>query len=611
MTSELARLRSTLSDLQSVELPANYQALLIEKENDPNHQHHDADADAVAAAAASHLHPNPELIQRYKAARNAYLQQKTLGTFLTSLSKYDPITNTFPLPQPMDETQQAELVRRQSTALESIQETMDKIGGEMDIVQMTWKKFCDKRMELTQIVEGMEREERNRRLLQGEENGPANSYSMDEDEDYIEENIITEDDVALQEEKLEGLQQRKLELEHRLRHVRSQVLDLEEDCHRTKRIVNEVRAKGGRKPLVWKTGDTNIIATTGDNYDNNNINNMEEENVEYIPAVTEQLLSEITQLEHKASELKQSSEFYDGMRELMEELGGVKILSSTTITSSSSAPAAATATAENNNDRGTGLILTLMLLGSHILEITLTPSSSSSSNYHNNTTTNNKDGLHVSNAKITTATTFPMPESPIGTATNEEETTTASLMETMHSISLSNQSFSKILSQKQAVSVTIPPLDDLVSWSHSLESSAHSIRFILLETMARIRTLEARVVELATLRERYAAHIYECGGGGGTTNEQEVVCAINEGITVALRLGADCPIVPGSVYISEIFGLGGWDEAKLSTLKNAVLENRCRGPVEVMECLSMEIRKRCLEEGWVVPTTPTLPRGKR
>lgn len=115
-------------------------------------------------------------------------------------------------------------------------------------------------------------------------------------------------------------------------------------------------------------------------------------------------------------------------------------------------------------------------------------------------------------------------------------------------------------------------------------------------------------MELATLRERYAAHIYECGG---TTNEQEVVCAINEGITVALRLGADCPIVPGSVYISEIFGLGGWDETKLSTLKNAVLENRCRGPVEVMECLSMEIRKRCLEEGWVVPTTPTLPRGKR
>jgi len=137
--------------------------------------------------------------------------------------------------------------------------------------------------------------------------------------------------------------------------------------------------------------------------------------------------------------------------------------------------------------------------------------------------------------------------------------------------------------------------------------------------MARIRTLEARVVELSTLRERYAAHVYDVDssstlmnhryGGGGA--EQEVVCAINEGITVALRLGSDCPLVPGSVYISEIFGLGGWDDEKLKTLKGVVLNSRCRGPVEVMQCLTTEIRKRCREEGWVVPTTPTLPRGKR
>ena len=187
----------------------------------------------------------------------------------------------------------------------------------------------------------------------------------------------------------------------------------------------------------------------------------------------------------------------------------------------------------------------------------------------------------------------------------------------MHSISLSNQSFSKILSQKQAVEVVIPPLDDLVSWSHSLESSSHGIRFILLETMARIRTLEARVVELSKLRERYAAHVYDVESSSALRNhrfggaEQEVVCAIKEGITVALRLGADCPLVPGSVYISEIFGLGGWDEGKLKTLKNVVLENRCRGPMEVMQCLSMEIQKRCREEGWVVPKTPILPRRKR
>ncbi|KAL3757172.1 hypothetical protein ACHAWU_004604 [Discostella pseudostelligera] len=593
-SSELARLRSTLQDLQSVELPANYQQLFIDKENDPNHRN-DAATDAANTDASTN-NVNHELLHRYKTARNAYLQQKTIGCFLSSLQKYDPTTNKFPLPQSIDPTEQVELSQRQATVLEAIQETMDKVSGEMDIVQMTWKKFVEKRMELTQIVEGIERDERNRQLSQGEEEndgmGPHTDATMDDDEDEEE---ITEDDVALQEEKLEALQQRKLDLEKRLRHVRSQILDMEDDCHRTKRIVNEVREKSGRKPLVWKTGDSEATTTAGDD------NDTEEKNGEHIPAVTEQLELEIAQMEHKATELKKSSDFYDGMRELMEELGGVKILSSTTIPSSTSV---GEPTPNNNNK---GFILTLMLLGSHILEITLLQ-----------TLSTQKDGLHISNAKITTATTFPMPESPKNNmgSTNDEETT--SLMETMHSISLSNQSFSKILSQKQAVEVTIPPLDDLVSWSHSLESSSHGIRFILLETMARIRTLEARVVELSTLRERYAAHVYDVDSsstlmnhryGGGA--EQEVVCAINEGITVALRLGSDCPLVPGSVYISEIFGLGGWDDEKLKTLKGVVLNSRCRGPVEVMQCLTTEIRKRCREEGWVVPTTPTLPRGKR
>jgi hypothetical protein len=200
-------------------------------------------------------------------------------------------------------------------------------------------------------------------------------------------------------------------------------------------------------------------------------------------------------------------------------------------------------------------------------------------------------------------------------ANNNEET--ASLMETLHSISLSNQSFSKIMSQKPSVEITIPALDDLVAWSHSLESSSHGIRFILVETMARIRTLEARVVELSKLRERYAAQVYDVEASSAQGNnkyggaEQEVVCAINEGITVALRLGSDCPLVPGSVYINEIFGVGGWDEVKLNELRDVISKSRCRGPVDVMKRLTVEIRRRSREEGWVVPATPVLPRGKR
>ena len=606
MASELIRLRNILQDLQSYELPNKKILIAIDKENHPNGDANlHVKKDDGGLGGRFDVEGHPELLRRYKAARNAYLQRKTIESFISSLRLYDPIANTFPLPDDDAEAEaRAELAMRQDEVLGAVNETMEKVSGGVDEVRIKWEQFCAKREELSQIVEGMERAERNRRLQGGGENDSEGTDAEDDGEE------ITEDDVALQEEKLSELQQRKLKLEHRLRSARAQILDLEDDCHRTKRVINEVRVKGGRQPLDWRglIGDgsesireAGAIAVGKDD---------EEGGVEYIAPIAQQVESEIAEVEEKASELKKSCEFYDGIRELMDELGGVKILSSKSISYSSSASSEASngviesPEKRQKLDNDDGFLLTLMLLGRHILEITLSKS------------TADKDGLRVLDAKITTPTAFPIPEAPgNGTNANNNEET-ASLMETLHSVSLSNQSFSKIMSQKQSVEIKIPALDDLVLWSHSLESSSHGIRFILVETMARIRTLEARVVELSKLRERYAAQVYdvEASSALGSNKyggaEQEVVCAINEGITVALRLGADCPLVPGSVYINEIFGVGGWDEGKLDDLRVMISNSRCRGPVEVMQRMTEEIRRRSREEGWEVPATPNLPWGK-
>jgi hypothetical protein len=566
--TELDRLRSALQDLHKV--PAN-SIIAIDKENVDN------DDESY-----------PELLRRYKTARNAYIQKKTIESFLSSLRRYDPTTNTFPLPSDDDDAEiRAELSRRQDEVINAVKETMEKVSGGVDDIHMKWEQFCEKRDELSQIVASMEDAERNRSLLPG---ATANGMDVDDDdEDGVE---ITEDDVAIQEEKLSELQQRKVQLENRLSSVRAQVLDLEDDCHRTKTLVNEVRVRGGRKPLDW----SGLVVGEGGNEQGS-------------AAISQQVETEIAKAQEQAMELKRSCEFYDGIRELMDELGGVKILSSKSIslTSSSVSEALAESTGKRQKiDNEDGFVLTVMLLGRHILEITLSKSKT------------DKDGLHVMNAKLTTPTTFPMPEVSTNAIDNNNEDT-ANLMETLHSISLSHQSFSKIMSQKLAVEVTIPALDDLVSWSHSFESSSHGIRFILIETMARIRTLESRVVELSKLRERFASQVYDVEASSSTQldsnkyggAEQEVVCAINEGITVALRLGADCPLMPGSVYISEIFGVGGWDEGKLNELRTVITNMRCKGPVEVMELMTKEIHRRSKEDGWVLPSTPKLPRGKR
>eukprot|EP00579_Thalassiosira_antarctica_P010262 CAMPEP_0201914444 /NCGR_PEP_ID=MMETSP0903-20130614/4618_1 /ASSEMBLY_ACC=CAM_ASM_000552 /TAXON_ID=420261 /ORGANISM="Thalassiosira antarctica, Strain CCMP982" /LENGTH=619 /DNA_ID=CAMNT_0048449823 /DNA_START=141 /DNA_END=2000 /DNA_ORIENTATION=+ len=619
MSSELALLRSTLQGLQSYELPATYRYGMDNKENDPN----DSDTaknvdsnDKSSTNTAALLFYNPQLLQRYKSARNSYIQQRTLEMFLTNLQKYDPSTNTLPLPTTdNDDTHKEELQTRKEKVLQLVKGTMEQMTGGMDGVQMKWEQFCEKREELVQIVEGMERGERNQRLEESPEyaKGESDENDTNDDDDSSE---ITDEDVALQEEKLDNLQRRKLALENRLRSVRAEVLDAEDDCHGTKRVVNEVRVRGGRKPLDWR--GLKLNNNSGEN-DRENGDKEEDETVEYISIVAQEVNAEIAEMEEKASELKKSCDFYDGIRELMEELGGVKILSSKSIPASKVPTDREGESPEKRqklDEKEQGFVLTLLLLGSHILEITLSKSPG-----------DEEDVLHVSNAKLVTPTTIPMPENSTNNNNeNDSKETTTSLMETMHSISLSNLSFSKIMSQKPSVDITIPPLDDLVSWSRSLDatssssSTSHGIRFILVETMARLRTLEARVVELSTLRDKYAAQVYDvesskatatAGGYGGA--EQEVVCAINEGITVALRLGADCPLVPGSVYVSEMFGVGGWEDAQLEELKKVVLRKRCRGPVEVMECMVEEIQRRSdgEEEGWVVPGTPSLPGGKK
>jgi len=644
MPSEIALLRSVLNDLQSYELPATYNdnATTTDTGNVDSRSDKSASSSFCPTSAPPLLLGNESLIQRYKTARNAYIQKCTLDKFLESLAEYDPDSNTLPVPVDDDESakEKEELKARKQQMLELVKRTMEKTDEGMGGVRSKWRQFEEKREELTQIVEGMERAERKRRLEEGCDgrvsvnSGDSEGEADNNDEDVEED--IADEDLALQEEKLDELRHKKVALENRLRSIRAEILDVEDDCHRAKKAVNEVRVRGGRKPLDWQGGDSEGEGKSNDNENGNSTSDGnittdkgEGEHVEYISVLAQGIDAEVAAMENTTSELKNSRDFYDGIRELMEELGGVKILSSLSVPAASPSNDATVAGAsppeqgespgkrpkpdnsansDGKVEAGEGFVLTLLLLGSHVLDITLSKSPGSGSN---------KEGrgeLYVSNAKLTTSTAY-----PITTENDANNETTASLVESMHSVSLSNKSFSKIMSQKPAVEVSIPPLDDLVNWSHSLQSStsssSYAIRFVVVETIARLRTLEARVDELSTLQETYAAQVYDVdpSSPNGGMGEQEVVCAINEGITVAMRLGADCPLVPGSVYISEMHGVGGWEEEQLQTLRRTIREKKCRGPIEVIECLVEEIHRRSSEVkdgGWVLPVTPSLPRYK-
>ena len=513
-TSEekLNNLRSTLSNLSNYQLPEHY------AENNPS-------------TNSNAAFPNPRLLKRYKSARNTYIHRRTLQMFVEMMSKYDPEKNEFALPKVDDEEVQKQQKKNEET-LNAIRSTMERVATLRKENVDAFREFEKKREELDDIVTKMERD----------------SVTTQEEDDEMSDGgeEISEEDVEQQEEAISKLSERREILEHKLRLVRGQIAQAETEVGDMQNAVNEVRTKTGRKAIDWRKESA------------------KNEEVEFF-SVKESVDAEVAEMKEKIEELQRSSEFYGAMRELMEELGGIKILE--------------TAKEEEKD----GFVIKLMLLETHILELHLENS--------------DKDNtLHVGNANLITPISLPVPQA------NQEEDTT-NLMDTMHSISMSNLSFSKIMSQKPAEAVVIPPLDDLVLYSQQLESS-HGIRFIVTEALARIRTVQSRVLELSHLKSKYAAQVYDIDSG-----EQEVVCALMEGISVALRLGADCPLVKGSVYISELCGVGGWEEAKLLELKKSVDEKKCKGPVEVMELLVEEIKRRKAEEGWILPLTPVMMRG--
>ena len=165
----------------------------------------------------------------------------------------------------------------------------------------------------------------------------------------------------------------------------------------------------------------------------------------------------------------------------------------------------------------------------------------------------------------------------------------------------------------EALSITIPPLDDLVALAANLEP-VQDLRFVLRETLARIRTLSARMNELAELRKKYLTKITNPSknkvnyGFGG--EDQEILCSLESQVTVVLRLTADCPILKGSAYIQRIVGCGGWEDAVLQRIKTKVNEQRSNGPLDLMDLVVEEINRMVKEDGVKIPRTPTLPRRK-
>ena len=274
-------------------------------------------------------------------------------------------------------------------------------------------------------------------------------------------------------------------------------------------------------------------------------------------AIREILEDKNVQMEAEVARLEEIHEFYDSLVKVLEELGGIRILAV------DQAPKEQSSEAE--------LTLTVIVANEHKIRFDLKVDPRKrfdSSSLHEN--------LKVIKATFLTPTLLQ------GPVRNDKGIPT--------------------------VQLRIPDLSDLVQLADSL-SPGDNLRFCLREAAARVRTLQARVQALTELLQTEAPvtkidPIHETAFGG---HDQEVICSLHpEQVSVLLRLTPDCPVVPGSVYVAQLVGLGGWDAAVLADIQQQV-PAQLSSPVEVIRAVRNEIQKRRERDGLVLPATPVLP----
>lgn len=291
------------------------------------------------------------------------------------------------------------------------------------------------------------------------------------------------------------------------------------------------------------------------------------------------LQTETEETQKKIEEMKEMQSFYDGLRECMEELTGIQILEVSHLAKTS--PEDETVVLEDgakttDESETQGCRIHIKALREHEIQITMRRNPE------------NPEELRVAAAEFLTSTEIRQTVGDVGRESTGE-------------VDADKE-------DKKDVLVKIPPLDDLVRLCARFPPG-EELRFLVRETLARIRMVQNRVVELAILHNNVLTNIgkfvhLEDGFG---TQEQEVVCSLNECISVVLRLTADCPITPGSVYIHNLVGVAGWDEETVDNIKASVSKKEFKSPWALIQEIQAEITRLQDVEGLSLPKTPVLP----
>lgn len=416
------------------------------------------------------------LLQRYQAAKKYYLQNRLASFLVENIQTYDE-TKPRHFDFPDDDEIMALSSPENDQALASLQTCVQGIQSQVSNLRDTYQAVCTKREELEQMVRDLQEEEDDDEMVDFEENGG---------EDFQ----VDEGDISLEQERIDELQRRKRRLQEELESLQNERLQVEERVRHSK-------------------DDIMVLKQQTDGQDPQG-------------------------LQKKVQELREMKLFYDSLREVLEELGGVKVL-------------------EVKEDAKTRhLHLIVLLYDEFKVQIDLE--------------VYRKAALKLVHAKWVSD---PIVQARVDDEGNENQ------------------------DNYDTFSLSMASLDDVVEVARTNLAPPHDVRFIVRESLARIRIQKDRVNDLAVLRRHVLTKVVD---------NNQIVCSLNDGIIIVMRL------YDNLVRAEQIVGVSGWDEATTERIRTSIETNENTTPSSIVQYVQSELER--LKEGGMNPRTPTMPKRR-
>ena len=374
-SSSLDTLRAKLTQLQDLE--TNLSASSLEWRDD-------------SSSSSPTTVVNPDLIARYQEARSLYLQRRMQHLLLDHIRTFDGSSFEFPQDDDNDNDGDQQETKDHTETLQKLETAATKCQSQWTNLQDLYQSVVSKREDLECMVQDLEdkrTDQDDAMEEEEEENGNSSSSSSP----------VEEQELQLEQERMEQLQQRKRQLQQELASLSQQTQAAKSKSQSTKIELEQLQSN------------------TNDDSDHSQ------------------------GLQEKITELIEMKEWYDSLRHLMEELGGVQIVSVT----------------EGSNRT---LMIQLQLYDLYPMQVSLQ--------------TYRQTSLQLVDAQWVGG--------PLQVTNNNH-----------------------MDDDKDTPSFSLPleSLDDLVQVSKSTLGPVDDLRFVVREAMARIRIMQQRVIDLHKARQ--------------------------------------------------------------------------------------------------------------